>query len=144
MSLKKLPKKKNFKFLDLETNAAVCEFNTCYTKFKESSGFEIKTPAWNNYKPIKHPSFFHQCEECNRKVANSDDKNKTIHAHTMAIAGHRIKMTIADYKYSLIIIKEMIDKTLDPLKIKMMNEAVKLVEKKINKLEKKNEPPILS
>ena len=136
MSLKKLPKKKNFKFLDLETNAVACEFNTCFTKFKESSDFEIKTPAWNNYKPIKHPSFFHKCEECGRKFSNSDDKHKTIRAHALAIAGHCSKMTLSDYRYSLIIIKQMLDKTLDPVKIKMMNEAIQLVEKKINKLEK--------
>lgn len=71
-----LVKRKNdIKFFDLTTMQVICTFNQCIDKFTISGQEEVvKTPKWNDGKPIHSISYFHQCNECGKKVASRDDK----------------------------------------------------------------------
>ena len=131
MSLKKLPKNKaDVKFINPETMEVECTYNQCFTKFIESKEFVIKTPSWNDYKPIKHTSYFHKCTECGRSYASSEDKGKSIRDYE--INGSRDpQLTANETKQLLKQLKKIYESTTQPEKKKMVTKVFNVYKGKL-------------
>lgn len=118
MALKKLPKNKaDIRFLNVETMEVECTYNQCFAKFIEANAPTIKTPEWNDYKPIKHINYFHQCNECNRTQKNNDDKRKSISDYESRIAsGKSLELTEDEIRTTSRGLQDVLSKVKDPYK----------------------------
>ena len=118
MALKKLPKNKSdIRFLNVETMEVECTYNQCFSKFIEANAPTIKTPEWNDYKPIKHINYFHQCNECNRTQKNNDDKRKSISDYESRIAsGKSLELTEDEIRTTSRGLQDVLSKVKDPYK----------------------------
>lgn len=85
-----LSKRKNdVKFFNLETGEVVCSFNQCLHKFTITGSHDItRTPVVgvdDNDKFIRaevvSETYFHQCNECGRKVSDKADKSKSYNSY---------------------------------------------------------------
>ena len=125
MALKKLPKNKaEVKFINPETMEVECTYSECFQKFVESDKYLIKTPGWNNYKPIKHKSYFHKCTECGRSYANPDDKKKSISSYESSIVTRPFELTNEDMKVILKQLKKIYESTIDTDKKKLISKVL--------------------
>ena len=113
--LKKLPKNKaDVKFINPETMEVECTYNQCFEKFVEAEEYVIKTPNWNDYKPIKHKNYFHKCTECGRSYASSEDKSKSVRDYESGFFEERL--TAEDTKEVLKQLKKIYEATTNPSK----------------------------
>lgn len=120
--LKKLPKNKaDVKFINPDTMEVECTYNQCFEKFVEADEYVIKTPNWNDYKPIKHKNYFHKCTECNRRYASNEDKGKSIKSYESGFFEETL--TEKDTKEVLKQLKKIYEATNDTFKKKRVAEV---------------------
>jgi hypothetical protein len=74
MSLKKLPDHKDVKFVDPLTRQVTCSYNKCYSKFVE---FEENLVWIKHGTEYPYKKYLHICPDCNRKVSNKTDDEKS-------------------------------------------------------------------
>lgn len=84
-ALKKLPKKKDITYFNLETMEKECSYNQCYQKFVQTSEWDVK--CLDGKKPIKFKTFFHECPDCGRREKSSIDKKMSKQKYESAIFG---------------------------------------------------------
>lgn len=124
MALKKLPKNKaDIRFINPETMEVECTYNQCFQKFIEDEEYVIKTPSWNEYKPIKHKNFFHKCPDCGRSYSSSEDKGKSIKDYESNLSSSNF--TAEDTKKILVQLKKIYDLSEDRNKKKQIAEVFK-------------------
>lgn len=123
MTLKKLKKNQaEIKFINPDTMEVECIYSECFQKFVSESKTVIKTPLWNNYKPIKHKTYFHRCDECSREFSDSDDNGKSIQDYERSRFSLQ-HLSDNDIDQLLKQLKQLYTKIKDPDKKKMLGEV---------------------
>ena len=82
-------RKNDVKFFDLTTGEVVCTFNGCRHKFTIEGNHEVTNDPVvgmdddDKFIRVKvvSDSFYHQCNECGRKVSNRADRSKSIRSY---------------------------------------------------------------
>lgn len=121
MSLKKLPPKTaDIKFINPETFAVECTYNQCFQKFKPAQDYVIKTRAIHGYNPEKFDNYYHECTECLRKYASTDDKRMN------GLAADQ-SLNMEDKQYALNKLQKIYDLATDPYKLRDLIDAMKRI-----------------
>jgi len=73
-------------FLDPVTFEVICTFNQCVDKFTiEGSEVLEKQPKWAGGEVILHEMFYHECNECGRRVFAKGDRTKAYHSYLSGV-----------------------------------------------------------
>jgi len=96
--VKKLSKKKaDISFLDPETFEVICTFNQCVDKFTiEGSEILEKQPKWAGGDVILHEMYYHECNECGRRVFAKGDRTKAFRSYQSGVAQYHRTPDIID------------------------------------------------